>query len=148
VQTRAVFSIMSAPSPLDTAVQFAYKGLHVTLGAIATAGDTLQNPQQRSRWLDQLNTEFARRSREWEERGARAEREARDYLETVLQQYAPGSSSEPARPPAGTRARSTPASAPAPAAGEGEPAPSDLQQLTREVVELRAELERQRQQSK
>ncbi|GAB4383000.1 MAG: hypothetical protein Kow00121_44110 [Elainellaceae cyanobacterium] len=122
----------------DTLIQFAQKGLRVTVGATASLIETLQDPQRRDESFARLQTEFSHLAEEWELKGEFTEQEARTFVDSLLKQRF--ESNYPSEPPATTPPTSTPA-ATAPNIQQ------DLQELTTQLAAIRAELEKLRENS-
>ncbi|PSP10196.1 MAG: hypothetical protein BRC50_15595 [Cyanobacteria bacterium SW_11_48_12] len=101
------------------------QGFRVALGATASLGETLQDPQKREQAIS-----------EWEQKGENTEQEARSLLEQLLSQQEGNSAST-----TGTGGYASSASAPS----ANPETQSQLQQLIEQIVELRTELEKLRQ---
>jgi polyhydroxyalkanoate synthesis regulator phasin len=114
----------------DTLIQIAQKSLRVTLGATATLIESLQDPQQREANLAKLKTELGQLTEEWEVRGESAEREARGFVDSLINQ-----ASSRVSPPSSAVSIATPVSS---------SAQQDLQELTEQIAALRAEIEKLR----
>ena len=117
----------------DTLIQIAQKSLRVTLGATATFIETLQDPQQRETNLAKLKTELSQLTENWEVRGESAEREARGFVDSLINQ-----ASSRVSPPDVSSTVSTLSTPVSPAAQQ------DLQELTEQIAALRAEIEKLR----
>ena len=117
----------------DHFVQLFQHGFRVTLGATASLVEVLQDPEKRDENLSKLNQEWSVLSAEWAEKGEVTEQEARNFVDTLLANRAN---------PSPTGATGATATTPA--------APPDiqleLQELTAQIVAMRAELERIRSQ--
>lgn len=117
----------------DHFVQLFQKGFRVTLGATASLVEVLQDPGRRDESLSKLNQEWSVLSAEWAQKGEVTEQEARSFVDTLLANRTSQST---------TGASSTAATTPS--------APPDvqleLQELTAQIVAMRAELERIRNQ--
>jgi len=114
----------------DNFVQLFQKGFRVTLGATASLVEVLQDPERRDESLSKLNQEWSVLSAEWAQKGEATEQEARGFVDTLLTKrtgHSAGASSATATTPS---------------------APPDvqleLQELTAQIVAMRAELERLR----
>jgi polyhydroxyalkanoate synthesis regulator phasin len=126
-----------------TLAQMLQKGFRVTVGATASIIESLQDPQRRDENFSRLRTDLSQLTEEWEAKGEMTEREARNYVDTILNQQFnrnPSASSEPASP----TGSGTTSSAPSAASPEVQ---QDLQELTTQISALRAELERLREQN-
>jgi polyhydroxyalkanoate synthesis regulator phasin len=119
----------------DTLVQLAQKSLRVTIGATATLIETLQDPQQREANLSRLKTDLGQMTDEWEVKGESTEREARSFVDSLLNQASSRVSTT-----VSTESRTVSTTA-APIAPDVQ---QDLQELTTQIAALRAELEKLR----
>ena len=70
----------------DDLTQIIQKGFHLTLGATSFFMETLQNSSKRDENLNKLNSDFNQLTEEWAQRGERTEREARNFVDTILNQ--------------------------------------------------------------
>jgi polyhydroxyalkanoate synthesis regulator phasin len=142
---------------LDQVIDSLYKGFRVSLGATASLAETLQDPYKREQQLNQLRqawdelptvlkdeqkrqenlsrlqTELTQLTDEWATKGEVTEREARNFVETMLSQYP----QQRTTPTVDTTA--TPI---APTSVQLE-----LQELTAQIAAIREELEQLRQQN-
>ncbi len=116
------------------------QGFHVTLGAISVATETLQNEQQRSRLVGEIQEELSQRAQEWEQKGETTAREARQFVEQFINQ------GEEASSPGETTSTSDNSSANQTTSTLND-VPSRLQDLTNEVATLREEMTQFRQSS-
>ncbi|MBW4474100.1 MAG: hypothetical protein KME45_27555 [Stenomitos rutilans HA7619-LM2] len=116
----------------DKFVQLFQQGFRITLGATASLVEALQDPAKRDENLTKLNQDWSILSAEWAQKGEITEQEARNFVDTLLTQRSASS------PTGGTS--STTVTTPS--------APPDvqleLQELTAQIVAMRAELERLR----
>lgn len=126
----------------DNFVQLAQKGLRVTLGATASFIETLQDPQRREESVSRLKTEFSQLAEEWEVKGEFTEREARNFVDSLLNQRM-NRDRPPSPPPTSAPTSSTSSTASDRTAPEIQ---QDLQDLTSQLAALRTELERLREQ--
>src|SRR5512136_129673 len=119
----------------DTVTEFLQKGFRVTLGATSTLIESLQDPQKGAQTLSKMQSDFGGLTEEWAEKGALTEREARNFVDTLLTQQgqpAPGDTT----PTAGTTVTTS-------ASPVTEPEDQkDLRELTAQIAALRAELEK------
>lgn len=120
----------------DTLVQLLQKGFRVSLGATASLIEILQDPQRRTENLDKLRAELGELSEEWATKGAMTEREARNFVETILSQQ-----QSPDRPTDSSPQNT--ATVPPPTDPDVQ---LDLQELTAQIAAIRAELEKLREQ--
>jgi polyhydroxyalkanoate synthesis regulator phasin len=118
----------------DNFVQLVQKSFRVTLGATASLVEVLQDSAKRDENLSKLNQEWSELSAQWAQKGEVTEQEARNFVDTLLSQRTqtstPGTSGTTATTPS---------------------APPDiqleLQELTAQIIAMRAELEQIRNQS-
>ena len=114
----------------DDLTQIIQKGFHLTLGATSFFMETLQNSSKRDENLNKLNSDFNQLTEEWAQRGERTEREARNFVDTILNQQNSQANTDSINVP------STPVS---------DFVQSDIQrdllELTQEVADLRAALQ-------
>ena len=114
----------------DNLTQIIQKGFHLTLGATSFFMETLQNSSKRDENLNKLNSDFNQLTEEWAQRGERTEREARNFVDTILNQQNSQVNTDSINVP------STPVS---------DFVQSDIQrdllELTQEVADLRAALQ-------
>lgn len=119
----------------DTVTEFLQKGFRVTLGATSTLIESLQDPQKGAQTLSKMQSDFGGLTEEWAEKGALTEREARNFVDTLLTQQgqpAPGDTTSTAGTTVTTSA--SPVTEP-----EDQ---KDLRELTAQIAALRAELEK------
>lgn len=64
------------------------QSFRTAVGATAYLVETLQDDQKRNELLSELNTKWAEKSQEWQEKGALTEQEARRIIENFFQQQA------------------------------------------------------------
>ncbi len=114
----------------DTITETLQKGFHTTLGAAASFVESVQDSNKWDENMRKLTTDFDQLQVEWEAKGAVTEQEARGFVDTFLAQQGINTSND------SYKTVDTTASAPAP------DMTSDIQDLTTQVAELRAELER------
>ena len=70
----------------DNLTQVLQKGFRITLGATSFFMETLQDPAKRDDNLNKLNSDFNQLTDEWAERGEMTEKEARNFVDTILNQ--------------------------------------------------------------
>ncbi|MBW4692390.1 MAG: hypothetical protein KME27_11560 [Lyngbya sp. HA4199-MV5] len=116
----------------DTLVQLVQQGFRVTLGATVSLVEVLQDPEKRDENLSKLNQEWSALSTEWAQKGEMTEQEARNFVDTLLTKR--GTSQTTTGAPSATM--TTPAAPP--------DIQLELQELTAQIVAMRAELERLR----
>lgn len=117
----------------DTVMQLLQKGFRVTLGATASLIEILQDPLRRDENLAKLRTELGELADELSVKGEMTEREARNFVETILSQR-----DRPAGSTQTTATTTTPTATP--------DVQLDLQELTAQISAIRAELEKLREQ--
>lgn len=119
----------------DNLTQMLQKGFRVTLGATSFVIETLQDSQKRDENLSKLKSEnFSQLTEEWAQQGEMTEREARNFVDTILAQQNTQDSAQ-------TGATSdSPVSTPTEPTPDSDPRP-EIQELTAQVAALRAELE-------
>ena len=114
----------------DNLTQIIQKGFHLTLGATSFFMETLQKSSKRDENLNKLNSDFNQLTEEWAQRGEMTEREARNFVDTILNQQNSQVNTDSINVP------STPVS---------DFVQSDIQrdllELTQEVADLRAALQ-------
>lgn len=115
----------------DTFVQLFQKGFRVTLGATASLVEVLQDPEKRDENLAKLNQEWSVLSAEWAQKGETTEQEARNFVDTLLTRRGTSQSTG-----ASSATVTTPSAPP--------DVQLELQELTAQIVAMRAELERLR----
>ncbi|MGF1496495.1 MAG: hypothetical protein ACFB8W_06675 [Elainellaceae cyanobacterium] len=125
----------------DTITESIQKGFRVTLGAASFLVETIQDPIRRDENLAKLqNGDFTVLSEEWAIEGEKREQEARSFVDSVIAQQ---QSSQAPGPTAGAgTSPTTPSSVTIPVDIQ-----SDLKELTVQLAELRAELQREREQN-
>ncbi len=114
----------------DDLTQIIQKGFRVTLGATSFFMETLQDSNKRDENLNKLNSDFNQLTEEWAERGEMTEQEARNFVDTILNQQNSQVNTD------STTVYSTPLS---------DFAQSDIQrdllELTKEIANLRIDLQ-------
>jgi polyhydroxyalkanoate synthesis regulator phasin len=70
----------------DTLIELIQKGYRVTLGAASSAVEAVQDPQQAASDFSDVGTDFYRLADKLEVRGALTEKEARNFVEGVVNQ--------------------------------------------------------------
>jgi polyhydroxyalkanoate synthesis regulator phasin len=116
----------------ETLLQLLQNSFRITLGATASLIEVLQDPQKRDENLTKLQQEWGQLAEEWAVKGESTEQEARNFVNTLLNQRNAQNAS------AGYGASASPSTAvPAPAAE----IQTELQDLTNQIASIRAELE-------
>ncbi len=120
------------PDNLTEAIQ---KGFRIAVGATATLVESLQDAQKREETFAKIQSpDLGKLTEELAEKGAVTEQEARNFVETLLNQ-----SQGTANPtPGATTADPTPASEPVASADSQQ----EVRDLTAQIAALRAELEK------
>ena len=116
-------------------VQFVQQGFRVTLGATTSLVETLQDDQKRQTTITQLSTQLNQQVQQWAEKGEVTEQEARRVMDTFWSQ----SVNQQSNPTSTTVDISNPATS-------NSNSPSEIQDLTDQIINLRKELEDLRQQ--
>ncbi len=113
----------------DTLVQLLQQSFHVTLGATASFAEVLQDPQKREESWRKLTADLSQLAQEWAEKGKITEEEARNFVDNLMKQNThppdPAASDDPYPP--------TPLDP-----------QTEIEELTSQIAELRAELEKLR----
>lgn len=125
----------------DNLIQVAQKSLRLTLGAATSLIETLQDPQRREESFSRLKTEFNHLAEEWEIKGETTEREARNFVDGIFSR----STGQHHQSNAG-ESTSTPSSSSSTDSTTNLVIQQDLQDLTTQLAEIRAELEKLREQ--
>ena len=117
--------------------QLLQKGLRVTLGATASLIEVLQDPEKREQNLARLRSDLSQLAEEWDTKGAMTEQEARNFVDTLLEQRnrQQAQSSYDSTTQAST-ATATPTAPP--------DLQLELQELTAQIAAIRTELEKLR----
>lgn len=121
----------------DTIIESLQTGFRVAVGATASAIEMLQDSQKRDENFSKLNSpDWTKITEELAEKGEATEEEARQFVESLLNQQAssPNSSSSAEAPSSNPSTSSSPISDPE--------EQTELLELTQQVAALRAELER------
>lgn len=117
----------------DNLTQLLQKGFRVTLGATSFFIETVQDSSKRDENLNKLNSDFNQLTEEWAERGEMTEQEARNFVDTILNQQ----NSQVNTDSTTVSSRPTSASGFAPLDVQ-----EDLLELTQEIADLRADLQK------
>ena len=107
-----------------------HQGFRITVGAATSLVETLQNTQKREETLSDLQTELRQRTQEWAEKGEVTEKAAQQVVSDLISQQQSSSS-------AGTSTATSQTIATA----MNTTVQIELQELTEQIVALRAELE-------
>ena len=122
----------------DNLTEMLQKGFRVTLGATSFMVETLQDSQKREENLAKLKSEnLSQLTDEWAQQGELTEREARNFVDTI---FSGSTNQDTVKTPADS---DSPIDTPATPAAESDPQQS-IQELTAQMVALRAELEKLR----
>ncbi len=123
----------------DHLTQLLQQGFRVTLGATASLVETLQDSQKRNQNLSDLRSELNHLTQEWAEKGEVTEQEARNFVDTLLNQLSNQPPSPTSTPSPDTVATTLTQTTP--------PAVQlELQELTAQIAAMRKELEQLRNQ--
>lgn len=123
---------------MDSVTEFVQKGFRTSLGAASFLVETLQDPNKRDENLQKLNSnfnsmDFSQLTEEWAQKGEITEREARTFVDNMLQQKGSESSNSdnlsdfPRKATNDNLVRSN--------------LEEELQELTAEIIALRTELQ-------
>ena len=119
----------------NTVTEFLQKGFRVTLGATSTLIESLQDSQKREETFSKMQSDFGGLTEEWAEKGALTEREARNFVDTLLSQQG--------QPAAGDTTSTAGTTVTTSASPVTEPEDEkDLRELTAQIAALRADLEK------
>jgi polyhydroxyalkanoate synthesis regulator phasin len=110
----------------NTIFNLIQQGFRTAVGATASVVETLQDSQKRSQILSDLNTEWQQKSEEWAQKGMITEQEARKIIEQFFQSYTGKSSNSYEN----IEVKSV------------DNQSNGIQELTREIVALREEVEK------
>jgi polyhydroxyalkanoate synthesis regulator phasin len=121
----------------DSLVQFVQKGFHVTLGAANFVAESIQDPQKRDENMAKLNSDFNVLSEEWAIEGEKKEKEARQFVETLMGQPSGSGSSTGSSGFSSSVTRDSGLSVPSVIT-------QDLKELTEQLASIRLELEQTR----
>lgn len=120
----------------ENLTELLHKGFRVTLGATSSLIEILQDPYKRNENLEKIQSTVSELTDEWAERGQITEREARNFVDTILSQQRATSY------PESTTVTTSP-SAPTSISIPTEPEPvQEIQELTTQIAELKDELKR------
>lgn len=120
--------------------QLLHKGFRVTLGATASLIEVLQDPEKREQNLARLRSDLSQLAEEWDTKGSMTEQEARNFVDTLLEQrhrQQTQSSYDPTTQ--ASTAITTPTATP--------DVQLELQELTAQIAAIRTELEKLRNQN-
>lgn len=119
----------------DNLTQVLQQGFRVTLGATSFVIETLQDSEKRDENLAKLKSEnLTQLTDEWAQKGEMTEREARNFVDTILSGQSNQDSAE------NGVTSDFPIHTPAPSAANSD-AGLEIQELTAQIAALRAELE-------
>ncbi|MGL5192995.1 MAG: hypothetical protein ACRC8Y_05275 [Chroococcales cyanobacterium] len=122
----------------DNVMEFLQTGFRVGVGATASLLESIQDPQKREENLADLKLDASDLTKKWAEKGELTEREARNFVDTLMDhQRSPSEPSSSATPPG---PNSEPPSSP-PTSATNPEVYQDLQDLTAQISALRSELE-------
>ncbi len=117
----------------DNLIQLVQKGFRVTLGATASAIESVQDAQKRDRNLELLRTDVNQLVEEFADKGAITEVEARTFVDNMIAQH----NNQPASQTTADTPTATQTVAPPNVQLE-------LQELTAQIAAIRIELEKLR----
>lgn len=120
-----------SPDSLSETLQ---KGFRVTLGATASLLEAFQDPQGASQKFSEIGSDFNRLTEEFESKGENTEQEARQFVDSMMTQM-PNPFQQSGGP-------STPQTVNTTAVPVADPSiQAELQTLTREIAQIRQEIE-------
>jgi len=110
----------------NTLFSIIQEGYRTAIGATTSAVETLQDNQKRSQVLSDLNAQWQQKSKEWEEKGTITEQEAKKIIEQFFNgvKFDSNKSYQDIEINSGNKKN------------------DDIQELTKEVISLREELEK------
>ncbi|NEQ77187.1 MAG: hypothetical protein F6K24_24665 [Okeania sp. SIO2D1] len=117
----------------DNLTQLLQKGFRVTLGATSFFIETVQDSSKRDENLNKLSSDFNQLTEEWADRGEMTEQEARNFVDTILNQQNSQVNTD------STTASSSPTSTSGFVSSDVQ---EDLLELTQEIAGLRADLQK------
>lgn len=120
----------------DDLSQTLQKGFRVTLGATASLIEALQNPESSSEKFSALGTDVNRLTEELEVKGETTEREARQFVDTLLSQMPNPFTGSSSSPESGGTTITTVASPVVTTTVQ-----TDLEDLIQELADIRQEIE-------
>ncbi|NER02634.1 MAG: hypothetical protein F6K17_08345 [Okeania sp. SIO3C4] len=115
----------------DNLTQLLQKGFRVTLGATSFFIETVQDSTKRDENLNKLSGDFNQLTEEWADRGEMTEQEARNFVDTILNQQNSQVNTD------STTVSSGPTST-----FVSSDVQEDLLELTQEIADLRADLQK------
>lgn len=122
----------------DNVMEFLQTGFRVGVGATASLLESIQDAQKREENLADLKLDARDLTQKWAEKGELTEREARNFVDTLIDHQRSPSEPPSAETPPGPS--SQPPSSPPTSAANPE-VYQDLQDLTAQIAALRSELE-------
>jgi polyhydroxyalkanoate synthesis regulator phasin len=122
----------------DNVMDFLQTGFRVGVGATASLLESIQDAQKREENLADLKLDVSDLTKKWAEKGELTEREARNFVDTLIDHQRSPSESPSSETPPGPS--SEPPSSPPTSAANPE-VYQDLQDLTAQIAALRSELE-------
>ena len=117
----------------DNLTQIIQQGFRVTLGATSFFIETVQDSTKRDENLNKLSTDFNQLTEEWADRGEMTEQEARNFVDTILNQQNSQADTD------STTVSSGPTSASSSVSLDVQ---QDLLELTQEIANLRTDLQK------
>ncbi len=122
----------------DNVMEFLQTGFRVGVGATASLLESIQDAQKREENLADLKLDASDLTKKWAEKGEMTEREARNFVDTLIDHQR--SPSEPPSSATPSAPSSEPPSSP-PTSATNPEVYQDLQDLTAQIAALRSELE-------
>ena len=122
----------------ENLTELIHKGFRVTLSATSSLIEILQDPYKHDQNLEKDKSKFSELTDEWAEKGQVTEREARNFVDTILSQRSSSS-----YPESTTVTTSPSVSVPTSIPIKTDPEPvREIQDLTTQIAELKDELKR------
>lgn len=122
----------------DNLFTFVQQGFRVTLGATASFMESLQDSQKWDENVHKLQTDWEGLTQEFEKKGEETETEARNFVDSVLNQPSDSQNGSTTETSPSSSLTSTTTKT------EGDDLQGELQELTAEIAALRSELEKSR----
>ncbi|GGA46930.1 hypothetical protein [Okeania sp. KiyG1] len=117
----------------DNLTQIIQKGFRVTLGATSFFIETVQDSTKRDENLNKLSSDFNQLTEEWAGRGEMTEQEARNFVDTILNQQNSQADTDSTTASSGSTSASSFVSL---------DVQQDLLELTQEIANLRTDLQK------
>ena len=116
----------------NSLINVVQQGFRIAIGATADCVETLQDPQKRAETLSELQTELSQKTQQWSEKGEVTEQQAKEFMENLMSQRGWSTNRASTSTSNSTSTNSN--------------INSDIQELTEEIIALKLELEKLRNQ--